>query len=105
VGAIADVLWSEIRNHTKNVELGEYTVMPNHVHGILILLRADSKVEQEDFIDSGISDVKNVWDVGNAMNELNVSGVSNGSDVLGDLNVSGDSKVSGDSNVSNVSGV
>ena len=51
VGAIADVLWSEIRNHTKNVELGEYTVMPNHVHGILILLRADSRVGQDDFMD------------------------------------------------------
>lgn len=36
-GAIADVLWFEIKNHAKNIELGEYVVMPNHVHGILIL--------------------------------------------------------------------
>lgn len=37
VGAIANVLWHEIKNHTKNVELGEFVVMPNHIHGILIL--------------------------------------------------------------------
>lgn len=36
-GAIAHVLWDQIKNHTKNVELGEFVVMPNHVHGILIL--------------------------------------------------------------------
>jgi REP element-mobilizing transposase RayT len=37
IGAIADVLWHEIKNHAKNVELGEFCVMPNHIHGILIL--------------------------------------------------------------------
>jgi len=35
-GAIADVLWHEIPNHSKNVELGPFIVMPNHIHGILI---------------------------------------------------------------------
>ena len=37
VGIIADELWYEIRNHAKNVELGEFVVMPNHIHGIIIL--------------------------------------------------------------------
>lgn len=37
VGVIANLLWYEIKNHGKNVELGEFIVMPNHVHGILIL--------------------------------------------------------------------
>jgi REP element-mobilizing transposase RayT len=36
-GAIAFVLWHEIKNHVNNIELGEFVVMPNHVHGILIL--------------------------------------------------------------------
>lgn len=36
-GAIAFVLWNEIKNHAKNVEFGEFVIMPNHVHGILIL--------------------------------------------------------------------
>ncbi len=37
IGAIADVLWHEIKHHAKNVELGAFVVMPNHIHGILIL--------------------------------------------------------------------
>jgi len=36
-GAIAHVLWFEIKNHAKNIELGEFVVMPNHIHGVLIL--------------------------------------------------------------------
>jgi putative transposase len=38
-GAIAYVLWFEIKNHVKNIDLGEFIVMPNHIHGILILIR------------------------------------------------------------------
>ncbi len=37
VGVITDLLWYEIKNHAKNVELGQFVVMPNHLHGILIL--------------------------------------------------------------------
>jgi putative transposase len=37
IGVIADLLWHEIKNHTENVELGEFVVMPNHIHGVLIL--------------------------------------------------------------------
>ena len=36
-GVIADILWHEIKHHNKNIQLGEFIVMPNHVHGILIL--------------------------------------------------------------------
>lgn len=37
MGIIADILWYEISNHAPHVELGEFVVMPNHIHGILIL--------------------------------------------------------------------
>ena len=37
LGILADVLWYEIKNHAKYLELDEFVVMPNHVHGILIL--------------------------------------------------------------------
>jgi putative transposase len=33
VGIIADLLWNEIKNHAKNIELDEYVVMPNHAMG------------------------------------------------------------------------
>lgn len=37
IGVLADVFWHEILNHAVNVELGAFVVMPNHIHGILIL--------------------------------------------------------------------
>ena len=37
VGIIANVLWHEIKNHAKNVTLGAFVVMPNHIHGIIII--------------------------------------------------------------------
>jgi REP element-mobilizing transposase RayT len=37
LGIIADILWHEIINHARNVELDAYVFMPNHIHGILIL--------------------------------------------------------------------
>ena len=37
VGAIAYILWYEIKNHAKDIQFGEFVVMPNHIHGILIL--------------------------------------------------------------------
>ncbi len=37
VGVLANVFWNEIKNHSKNIQLGEFMVMPNHIHGILIL--------------------------------------------------------------------
>jgi putative transposase len=37
VGIIADILWHEIPHHARNAGLDAFVVMPNHVHGILIL--------------------------------------------------------------------
>lgn len=36
-GIIADLLWHQIPMHHDNVELGDFVVMPNHIHGILII--------------------------------------------------------------------
>ncbi len=37
IGIIANILWYEIKNHSKNIELGAFVVMPNHIPGILAL--------------------------------------------------------------------
>lgn len=37
IGAIADVLWYELRNHFDNIELDAFVVMPNHIHGIIAI--------------------------------------------------------------------
>ncbi len=36
-GVIANILWYEINNHAKRLKLGEFVVMPNHLHGIIML--------------------------------------------------------------------
>ncbi len=50
LGAIANVLWYEIKHHAKNIQLGEYVVMPNHLHGILIL-------NNEEFIEKNVKEI------------------------------------------------
>ena len=37
LGVIADILWYEIKNHVNDVGLDAFVVMPDHIHGILIL--------------------------------------------------------------------
>lgn len=36
-GIIVDVLWHEIKNRYQHLDLGAFVIMPNHLHGILIL--------------------------------------------------------------------
>ena len=36
-GKIVDSFWREIPNHFENVELDYYVIMPNHIHGIIII--------------------------------------------------------------------
>lgn len=38
-GQIADACWREIPNHFPHVELGAYVIMPNHMHGIIVIRR------------------------------------------------------------------
>jgi REP element-mobilizing transposase RayT len=51
MGVIADVLWHEIPHHSPLVKLGAFVVMPNHIHGILIL------TEPAPVVDDGGGDV------------------------------------------------
>jgi len=37
IGKIAKKFWLEIPEHFMNVELDEFIIMPNHIHGIIIL--------------------------------------------------------------------
>ena len=42
VGAIADVLWHELTNHFDGIELDAFVVMPNHIHGIVVINDGDN---------------------------------------------------------------
>lgn len=45
VGGIAKQCWDEIPGHFENVELDEYVIIPNHIHGV-ILLRGISRRDE-----------------------------------------------------------
>ena len=44
LGQIADECWRAIPDHFDHVELGAYVVMPNHVHGIILIKEANADV-------------------------------------------------------------
>ena len=48
IGKLAQQFWYEIPNHFPMVELGNFVVMPNHVHGILII----DKTNDEPFVET-----------------------------------------------------
>ena len=48
VGRIAQKHWQEIPQHFKDVYIDEYVVVPNHVHGIIVINRPDN-VETRNF--------------------------------------------------------
>lgn len=50
-GILADVFWHEIPNHSKSVLLDEFVVMPNHIHGILILQNGNPPPDYFDVFD------------------------------------------------------
>ncbi len=37
IGKIAEKFWSEIPKHFQNVRLDEFIIMPNHIHGIIVI--------------------------------------------------------------------
>ncbi|WJS95767.1 transposase [Flavobacterium johnsoniae] len=62
-GIIADLLWHQIPSHHKNVELGDFVVMPNHIHGILIINKPLDNIDL-DFENDG-----NIVQTGHALSQ------------------------------------
>lgn len=48
IGKIAETCWENIPLHFPFVKLGEYVIMPNHVHGIIIIDKADDSINNTD---------------------------------------------------------
>jgi len=47
IGQLAEQYWKEIPNHFPFVELGNFVVMPNHIHGILIINKLHDDITAE----------------------------------------------------------
>ena len=50
IGELAEKYWLEIPKHFPFIELGNYQVMPNHVHGILIINKIGSLILNNDVV-------------------------------------------------------
>jgi REP element-mobilizing transposase RayT len=77
IGQLAEKFWIEIPNHFPFIELGNFVIMPNHTHGILII----NKYEP-------VGDERNVGGERNVGDERNVDtpklGVSTNADANAD---------------------
>ena len=47
MGEKVQFTWLDLPRHNKNIELDEFIVMPNHLHGIIIIVGAGSKPAQK----------------------------------------------------------
>ncbi len=69
IGLIANNFWAEIPNHFPFIELGNFQIMPNHMHGILIMNKiniidmsqcnATTNIDSNDTLQCNASTVKN----------------------------------------------
>ena len=66
VGAIVQGFWYEIPKHFPFVHLGEFVVMPNHIHGIIVL-------DKTTMIDESVNDAGVLPNVGVETLQCNVS--------------------------------
>ncbi len=57
---VAETMWERIPQHFRLVELDQWVVMPNQVHGILWIVGVWGRHSTENFIDQGQSDVERV---------------------------------------------
>ena len=57
LGQIAFKCWKELESHFKDIEIDEFIVMPNHVHGILHLLPDERFDDVNDKFDHSISNL------------------------------------------------
>jgi REP element-mobilizing transposase RayT len=49
IGKMAQKFWLEIPEHFPHVQLDEFIIMPNHVHGIIYITERISPVETQNF--------------------------------------------------------
>jgi REP element-mobilizing transposase RayT len=43
LGEILSFTWNDLPNHNQNIKLDEFSIMPNHIHGIIIIVGAGSE--------------------------------------------------------------
>jgi putative transposase len=83
LGSIADKYWQEIPQHFANVALDVYTIMPNHLHGILWIMESSENYNKNrkfgDIVAESVSSIVRSYKaiVTKKINQIcNIKGVS-----------------------------
>ena len=58
-GKIAQMVWNELPQHYFNIQLGEFIVMPNHIHGIIEIRAGGDGNTDNDIINGGFAGKNN----------------------------------------------
>lgn len=61
IGKIVQQYWTEIPTHFPYVHLGAFVIMPNHIHGIVIIDKPNVRMPESQIVetpDSGVSTIK-----------------------------------------------
>jgi len=45
MGKLVRFTWEDLVNHVKHIELGQFVIMPNHIHGIIQIIDTDEPVQ------------------------------------------------------------
>jgi REP element-mobilizing transposase RayT len=59
IGKIAQTCWTEIPNHFPFVNLDAFIVMPNHVHGILVINKAENGLNETNAMKEPVVETQN----------------------------------------------
>ena len=43
IGKLANQIWKKIPEHFPNIALDEFIIMPNHIHGIIVIKQKSSQ--------------------------------------------------------------
>lgn len=52
IGMIIDACWKEIPEHHRNVTLDDFVILPNHLHGIVVIEEHDSELVETPYMAS-----------------------------------------------------
>jgi hypothetical protein len=56
IGNMAYQYWQEIPNHFPFVRLDEFVIMPNHIHGIIIIYKSEDEINKQNIDNITIGD-------------------------------------------------
>jgi putative transposase len=60
MGCIANKFWVDMLNHFNDIELNEYVIMPNHIHGVIIIRNSAERIHESSLQNADIKRRRNM---------------------------------------------